>query len=305
MSERPRLRFGGYQGADSVHSRALRVLADEIRRVPGLDIEIVENVTAQGRRAVDLLDMVERGELDLCYFASSYLADRVPALRALDLPFVVSDRRRAYDRLDGALGARLGDEIARVTGFQVLGYWDNGFRHISNHVRPIRSPEDCRGLRLRTMASTLHHEIFAALGFEPVAIDVKDLAEAVRSHLIDAQENPLTNTVNFGLHRTHGHVSLTSHFFGVAPVLVNRARYRTWPEPVREAVRAGVRAATRAQRGFAVAEDADCLRRLRGAGVQVLDESEIDRAAFEAAVAGIRRRELARLDRSLAAELES
>jgi TRAP-type C4-dicarboxylate transport system substrate-binding protein len=153
------------------------------------------------------------------------------------------------------------------------------------------------------MANALHQEIFAALGFEPMSIDVKDLVQAVRSHAVDAQENPLTNTVNFGLYRTHGHVSLTSHFFGVAPVLVNRARWEAWPEPVREAVRAGVRAATGAQRGFAAAEDADCLERLREAGVRVLGEAEIDWAGFEAAVAGIRRRELARLDPSLAAEL--
>jgi tripartite ATP-independent transporter DctP family solute receptor len=294
------LRCGGYQGQDSVHTRALRVLEAEIGG-PGLgvEVELTPNITEQGRKASDLLTLVEGGELDLCYFSSSYLAGRVPSLRVLDLPFLVTDRERAYRALDGDLGKRLADDISTATGFRVLAYWDNGFRHFSNRLRPIRHPRDCQSMKIRTLDNALHQQVFRALGFEPIVIDVKDMPAAIASGAVDAQENPLTNTLNFGLHRTHRHISMTSHFFGVALVLVNRAKFDGWSADARQLVSNAVATATRAQRGFATGEDVDCLARLKADGCAIVAADAIDRPAFEAAVAEIRAAEIARLDRAL------
>ena len=294
------LRCGGYQGEDSVHTRALRVLDAEIGRAgSGVEIELTPDITASGRKASDLLTLVESGDLDLCYFSSSYLAGRVPSLRVLDLPFLVTDRERAYRALDGDLGNRLADEISRATGFRVLAFWDNGFRHFSNRLRPIRHPRDCAGMKIRTLDNALHQQVFRALGFEPVTIDVKDMPAAIASGAVDAQENPLTNTLNFGLHRTHRHISMTSHFFGVALVLANRANFDGWPADTRQLVGKAVATATRAQRGFATGEDVDCLARLQADGCGIVTADAIDRPAFEAAVAEIREAEIARLDPKL------
>jgi TRAP-type C4-dicarboxylate transport system substrate-binding protein len=284
-----KLRLGGYQGENSVHTRALVRLADALAQMPntGFDVALRSNITDDGHRAADLLAMTEDGRLELCYFASSYLAARVPSLGAFDLPFAATDRAAIYSELDGALGARVAADVAAATGYRVLACWDNGFRHFSNRLRPIRRPEDCRGLRLRTLDNTQHQRIFAALGFEPVAIDVKDLARAVARHEVDAQENPLTNTWNFGLHRTHRHVSLTSHFYGVALLLVNRAWFDALAAPAQAALRAAVTQATAAQREFAAADDARCLALLRQDGVTIVMPDEIDVDAFRKAVAGV------------------
>jgi tripartite ATP-independent transporter DctP family solute receptor len=294
------LRCGGYQGEDSVHTRALRVLDAEIGGArPGIEVELTPNITAQGRKASDLLTLVERGDLDLCYFSSSYLAGRVPSVRVLDLPFLVADRERAYRALDGDLGHRLADDISRATGFRVLAYWDNGFRHFSNRLRPIRHPRDCAGMKIRTLDNALHQQVFRALGFEPVTIDVRDMPTAIVSGVVDAQENPLTNTLNFGLHRTHRHISMTAHFFGVALVLANRAKFDGWSGETRQRIGSAVATATRAQRGFAAKEDIDCLARLKADGCEIVTADAIDRPAFEAAVADIREAEMARLDPAL------
>jgi tripartite ATP-independent transporter DctP family solute receptor len=294
------LRCGGYQGEDSVHTRALRVLAAEIGGAgSSVEVELTPNITAQGRKASDLLTLVESGDLDICYFSSSYLAGRVPSLRVLDLPFLVTDRQRAYRALDGDLGNRLAGDVSRQTGFRVLAFWDNGFRHFSNRLRPIRHPRDCQGLKLRTLDNALHQQVFRALGFEPVTIDVKDMPAAIASGAVDAQENPLTNTLNFGLHRTHRHISMTSHFFGVALVLVNRANFEGWSAGARQLLVKAVAAATHAQRGFATSEDVDCLVRLQSDGCEIVAADAIDRPAFEAAVADIRDAEIARLDPAL------
>jgi TRAP-type transport system periplasmic protein len=283
-----RLRIGGYQAETSILTRAVQHLAAGLSRVPGApwQVEVIRDVTERGFRATDLLSMVEEGTMHMCYFASSYLAGRVAALGCFDKPFGIMDRPRIYAELDGDQGAWLAGDVARHTGYRVLGFWDNGFRHISNRLRPIRHPDDCRGMRIRTLDNANYQKVLAAVGFTPIVIDVKDLVRAVETHEVDAQENPLTNTVNFGLHKTHPHLSLTSHFHGVALLLANRA----WFEGLAPALQTGLQAAsaeaTAAQRRFAIAEDALCLERLRES-VAIVPAEEIDVAAFRAAVAPI------------------
>jgi TRAP-type C4-dicarboxylate transport system substrate-binding protein len=276
-----RIRIAGYQPPRSILTRALSGVADALRRHPDIEVEFTGSITAAGRRADDLLAMTEGDDLDICYFASSYLVIRVPSLGLLDRPFLVADRLSAYALLDGAQGRQMAADVAQSTGFRVLGFWDNGFRHISNGKRPIRTPADCRGLRIRTLNNAMHQAFFRRLGFEPVFIDVSDLVKAAAEGVIDAQENPLTNVVNFELNRYHPYISLTSHVFGVAPLLVNRSRFDAWPDDVRAAVETAVAAATPVQRRNAAEEDDVCHRQLAAAGVEILPPNAIDLAAFQ------------------------
>jgi TRAP-type C4-dicarboxylate transport system substrate-binding protein len=284
------IRFGGYQPSRSVHTRAARHFGEELARLLGsrADFRLVEDVTRAGRKAAELLAMTEGDELDICYFSSSYLVARVPSLGLFDLPFRFADRGSAYGVLDGETGRTLARDVAARTGFAVMGLWDNGFRHISNARHPIIRPSDCRDLRIRTLDNAMHQRVFRALGFEPVVIDVKDLAAAVAGHRVDAQENPLTNLVNFALHRTHRFVTLTGHFFGVALVLCNRARFDAWPADVRTAVAEAMAAATSLQRRFAAEEDDVCLAQLAVDGVEITRADQFDRPAFIAALADVR-----------------
>jgi TRAP-type C4-dicarboxylate transport system substrate-binding protein len=279
------IRMAGYQPARSVHTRALHRLAERLRQELGgaADIVVTDNVTTAGRRAADLLAMTEGGELDICYFSSSYLAARVPSLGLFDRPFGFEDREAAHAAMDGAAGRRLAEDLARATNLRVLAFWDNGLRHISNRLRPIRTPADCRGLRIRTLDNALHQAFFRRLGFEPVFLDVRDLPRAIADGRVDAQENPLTNVVNFGMQAHHRFVSLTGHLFGAALLLANGARLSAWPRPLREAVRGIAVDITAAQRSDAIAEDAACHEQLLAEGVQILGPDDIDRAAFRRA----------------------
>lgn len=301
----PALRFGGYQPARSVHTRALEALQTAVARRSGgaLTVDLAPNITTQGHKASDLLMMVEAGTLDGCYFASSYLAGRVPALEVFDLPFHAGAREAVFPALDGAAGARLAAELERRTGFGVLGYWDNGLRQISNAVRPIRRPGDCSGLRLRTLDNALHQASFRALGFDPVFIDVSALPQAVADGAVQAQENPLTNLINFGLHTSHRFVSLTGHLLGVALLLVNRARLDAMPNELRCVLRDAAAESTEAQRRFAATEDDACLALLQAAGIAPVPSTEIDLPAFRKAVSGVVERPLGELDPALRAAL--
>jgi TRAP-type C4-dicarboxylate transport system substrate-binding protein len=278
--------MGGYQPATSILTRALRRLAASLAAASGAEwqVQAIRDVTERGARAADVLAMVERGEVEICYFAAGYLAGRVPALGQFDEPFPAADRTRLYADLDGERGARLAGELDRLTGYKLLGFWDNGLRHISNRLRPIRHPDDCRGMRIRTLDNAMYSRVLAAVGFTPVVIDVKDLARAVETRAVDAQENPLTNTVNFGLHKTHKYLSLTSHFHGLALLLANRAWFDGLTAALQAALRSAAADATAAQRQWAIDEDALCLERLDAEGVTIVPAEEIDFAAFRAAV---------------------
>jgi len=295
------LRFGGYQGPASVHTRAGNVFGEKLAAELGDAVKFTfdSNIVERGRKASDLLSMVETGEIEGCYFSSSYLADRVPELGIFDQHFVVPDRAKAYAVLDGSLGRRLAALVEARTGFVVLDYWDNGFRHISTGRHPILRPDDCMGLKIRTLANEHHQRVFRSLGFEPRAIDVRDLPAAVADGTVDAQENPLTNIYNFGIHRTHKYITLTRHLMGVAMVLFNKDRFKSWPADIQGGVERALRQATLAQRQFADDDDRICAEKLIADGTEIHELDNAQRETFVAAT----REEVAKTRAGFDAEL--
>jgi TRAP-type C4-dicarboxylate transport system substrate-binding protein len=274
------IRLAGYQGDRSVHSRAMHVLCEALRG-NGIDVQFEQNIVEQGHKASDLLTRTESGELDGCYFSSSYLTARAPNLGLFDQHFVIPSRQHAWALLDGELGTRLATEVAQCAEFEILGYWDNGVRHISART-PIRRPADCKGLTIRTLANDGHQRVFRSLGFEPTTIDVRDLPAAVAGFRVDAQENPLTNTYNFGVHNMHRHITLTGHLFGVAPLLFNTDNVRAWPDTIRRAVDNAIAQATAEQRRMAQEDDLVCAKTLRDEGCELITLSAAEREAFVA-----------------------
>ena len=253
-----KIKLGGYQPKSSVHNRAAEVFGKELTKNLGhrVDYEMDGDMPkTQGIKAFDLPRLVENGNLTMCYFASSYLVDRVPEMGIFDVPFLIQSRKKIYEALEGELGDIMKQNVLSSMGLRILGFWDNGFRHFTNGVREIRTPKDCINLKMRSMNSEAHREFFSLLGFKPTYVDVADLVSKIKSREIDAQENPLTNTYRFGTYRYHKHITMTGHFFGIALLLVNDMHFRAWPEEVQNAVQISADAATAAQREFAILED--------------------------------------------------
>ena len=295
------IKVGGYQGPTSINTRAAARFGDVLRERLGKEVsfELVGDVLALGRNSGDLPDMVESGELALCYMSTVRFAPAVPELKLLELPFVVRDRASAIHALDGELGALFKERMSSRTPFRVLGFWDNGFRHVTNKVRPIRSPRDCRGLRIRTQMSALHAEALRALGFEPIPADIKEFTEEIASDRFQAQENPLTNTFHFGVQRYHRYITLTGHFFGASAFVCNESLYRSWPRPVQEAVDAAAREATAFQHELAAAEDDQVLAQIDPRENEVIRLTQPEHDAFVKAVEPVLERHRATLDPKL------
>jgi TRAP-type C4-dicarboxylate transport system substrate-binding protein len=295
------IKFGGYQPPASIHNQAARRFGEVLEQKLGdrVAFELIGSVLDLGRPSGDLPVMVESGELAFCYMSTVRFTGWVPELQLLELPFLVRDRETAWAALDGELGDLFTRRMHATTPFRVVGLWDNGFRHLSNRVRPIRRPEDCRGLTIRTQMSDLHGEVFRALGFEPIAADIKQFVAEIAGGRFDAQDNPLTNIYTFGVHRHHPYITLSGHFFGVSFLIVNERQYRSWPPDVQAAVDEAAVHATALQRQLAASEDEDVLTRLDPRENDVIELTAGEQAAFVAAVLPVLVRHRKRLDPKL------
>jgi TRAP-type C4-dicarboxylate transport system substrate-binding protein len=180
-----------------------------------------------GYKGMDLINMVERGQLTMCYSSTAYgLSDIIPELQILDLPYIFENEEHAHQALDGELGAYLTRKIESLKGFRVLGYWDNGFRHISNRLRPIRTPEDCAGLRIRLMPNEIHKKTFELLGAIPISTDLEQGLAMMAAGELDAQENPLANIAAYGIHKFHTHITMSGHFYAARSIFFPQRKLR-------------------------------------------------------------------------------
>ena len=135
------IRMGGYGPPNTGFSQAMKLIGDKLVAQFGdrIDVKYVWNIMDFGYKAEEILWLVESGILTLGYQSSSYLTDRVPDLGLVDLPFLFSNTNEARAAIDGALGRTLARKIEERVGYRILGYFENGFRHISNRARTARA----------------------------------------------------------------------------------------------------------------------------------------------------------------------
>jgi TRAP-type transport system periplasmic protein len=282
--------MGGYGPPSTTHSRALKMIGDRLVSQFGdeVDVKYVWNVMDLGYKGEEVLWMSERGLLTLAYQSTSYLTERVPELEFADLPFLFPSVESARAAMDGALGAFLSRKIEeRIPGYRMLGYLENGYRHVSNRLRAVRTPADLAGMRIRMLPSPMHCRTFELLGAVPLPMDLKPAIEQISSGALDAQENPLANTVDYGVHKVHRYHTLTGHFYLSRGLYCNRAAYESWPEALQTAMQEAVRAAVAVQRDLAVKEEEVARQAIIDAGCEIVELSNDERAAFVRAVAPI------------------
>ncbi len=287
MSEPIQIRMGGYGPPTTTCSRGLKIMGERLEAEFGktIDVKTIWNVMDFGYKGGDLLWMAEHGILTLAYQSTSYLADRVPELDMADLPFLFDGLEHARVAMDGKFGAWLTTRIEeRIPGYRVLGYFENGYRHVSNQLRPVRALADLQGMRVRLMPGKIHARSFELLGAVPVSLDLKPGLEAVVSGTVDAQENPLANTVDYGAHQVHRYHTLTGHCYLSRGIYLNRAEFERWPRELQEGIQRAARAAIVAQRDLAVEEEEIARKAIESVGGEVVELAPGERAAFARAV---------------------
>jgi len=277
-----KLWVGGYGPEKSAHGDGL----DAFRRVVEtatdreVEVEVTWNIMDEGRPNTDLFDLVEAGHMFLCYFSSSYLGSRVPELNVLETPFLFPDLTAAHRALDGSLGEALAGAVRTTTGFEALGFWDNGFRHMTNRLRPIHRPEDCKGMTVRMQPNAIHEELIRCWGAIPVAVELSAAIQLIIRLDVDAQENPLANTVAYGVDQVHRHVTMTGHLYGARGLFAHRPTFESFDSDLRQVVQGAARTAIEVQRRAAAALERSLRARLEADGVEFVDLTDDERAAF-------------------------
>lgn len=286
MSRPIQIRMGGYGPATTCFSRGLEMIGDRLVAAFGdeIDVKYVWNIMDLGYRAEDILWLVEHGLLTLGYQSSSYLTDRVPELGIVDLPFLFESNGEARAAMDGELGKLLARSIEDRVSYRILGWFENGFRQVSNRLRPVHAPADMAGMRIRVLPSKVQAKTFELLGAVPLRMDLTEAIAGIKAGSIDAQENPFANTVTYGVHKLHPFHTVTNHFYVSRPIFLNRTAFDAWPERLQQAMRDAVTAAVLAQRDLAVVEDEEARAAVKAQGWEITQLTSDQHDAFAAAV---------------------
>ena len=273
----------GYSLAPTSHyGVGATAMGDKLSELSGGEMTIEQfpaNALGGEREMVEGLQI---GTVDLVITSTGPVGNFVPATLITDIPFLFRDYDHAHEVLDGPIGQEILAEFPEH-GLVALAWGENGFRNLTNNVRPVRTPEDAQGLKVRTMENQVHMQAFETLGVLPTPMAFPELFTALQQGTVDGQENPIGVILSADFAQVQGYLSLTNHVYSPALILASPLVYDGLTEEqqgwMREAAQAGAQAMREKVR-----QDADeGVATLEEQGMEVVED--VDRAAFEEALA--------------------
>lgn len=242
-----------------------------------VEVQIHHSNALGGTR--ESLEMVRLGSVDFVLCGVAHLSRFVPEMGTLVLPYLWKDTETMFGALDGRMGQII-EPLLLEKGFKVVGWWDNGFRHVSNNKRPIRAPEDLKGLKLRTLPTKVHIAFFRALGVSPVPMDWAEVYPALQQGVVDGQENPPGVVFFEKLPEVQKYYSLTQHVNEAGNVLMSAASWAKLPADVQTAIMSAARQTTTWERAESQRDNEEILKKLAATGMQVNVVAEPTLAEF-------------------------
>jgi tripartite ATP-independent transporter DctP family solute receptor len=213
---------------------------------------------------------VRGGTIDIAVSGSANFSGLVPVLSIFDIPFMFKNTDHAYRVLDGKVGQEMLDKLGEF-GMKGLAFWDNGWRELTNNKHPVKTPDDVKGLKVRTTGSPAHIEAFKLLGANPVPMPLAELYTALEMKTVDAQEHPLGVLWSAKLYEVQKHLSLTNHAYGALIVVMNKAKYDALPPAQQKALVDAAREAGQYQRKLNNDNMAKIVAEVKKAGMQVVE----------------------------------
>ena len=169
----------------------------------------------------EMIESLQLGTLTMALPSSSALAGFEKKFQVLDLPYLFKSKAVAYKALDGELGKTL-DALLPKHGMVNLGYFENGFRHVTNNRKPIHVPADMKGLKIRTQENPMHIAFFKQIGANPTPMNYGEVYTALQQGTIDAQENPIAIVFDGKFFEVQKFYSLTGHVFSAIMLVANK-----------------------------------------------------------------------------------
>lgn len=225
-----------------------------------------------------MISAVRSGTIDIEMSGNPNFVGLQPALGAFDLPYIFADREQAYRVLDGEVGQRALD-LLEDNGLKGLGFWEVGFRAMTNSKRPIKTPDDVKGLVMRTNSNKSLIEAFSLLGANPVPMPIGELYTALETGTVDAQDHPIGIVWSAGFHEVQDYLSLTNQAYTSLIMVMNQDKFDSLSSEYQQVLLESAREAGAYQRELNLENEQQIIATLRGNGMQV--EEEVDTAAFQ------------------------
>ena len=230
------------------------------------------------------VEAVQLGTQELTFTSTGPVPNFVPETKILDVPFLFRDYAHARGVLDGPIGEEL---IAKfpAKGMVALAWAENGFRHITNNKRPIHTPEDLRGLKLRTMENPVHVQAYKGFGIIPTPMAFTEVFTALQQGTVDGQENPLSVIVSAKFDQVQKYLTLTGHVYSPCVLLMNKDAYDKLSAADKKNFTDAAKEAAKANRARVDSDEKTAVADLRAKGMDVVEK--VDKAKFQAALAPI------------------
>ncbi|MBV7521264.1 TRAP transporter substrate-binding protein [Ensifer sp. ENS12] len=221
---------------------------------------------------VQTVSALQGGVIEMTVLNAGILANNVKQFGAVDLPFLFDSGAEADKVMDGAFGDSL-LKLLPDTGLVGLGYWELGFRNLTNNRHPVTKLEDIKGLKIRTIQSPIPIELFNTLGANAVPLPYTELYTALETGTVDGQENPAANILNAKFYEVQKYMTLTRHQYNPQIVLVSKKFWDGLNDEEKAVLEAAATEARDYQRKVSREADAAALEEIRKTGMEVSEFS--------------------------------
>jgi tripartite ATP-independent transporter DctP family solute receptor len=244
----------------------------------GLDYRVVVFGSSQLGTDEELMQKLRLGTVDLA-LPSTVMSSAVDAFGVFEMPYLVKDRDH-MKRIEEEIFWPTLAPAAEEQGYKILAVWENGFRHITNNVRPIETPEDLQGIKLRVPSGKWRVKMFQAYSANPTPMAFSEVFTALQTGVIDGQENPFAQIWSAKFQEVQNYLSLTGHVYTPAYVTAGKQKFESLPAEVQQVLEETAKETQDFVYETAAMLDENLLIKLKEGGIQV---NQADKDAFIAA----------------------
>ena len=183
-----------------------------------------------------MFESTQMGTLEMSVVGDAPIINWFRPFGVIGLPYAFKDSQTAWKVLDGKFGKELSDGLVKETGVRILGYGENGFRHLTNSKRNVKVPDDVKGLKIRVQENQAHIKMIAAMGGIPTPMAFGEVYTSLQQGVLDGQENPINVILIAKLYEIQKYLTLDGHVWSAAMLLINDKYYNSLPEDIRKAV---------------------------------------------------------------------
>ncbi|HKL56327.1 MAG: TRAP transporter substrate-binding protein [Roseovarius sp.] len=247
-----------------------------------ISVEIFPNATLGDERT--LLEGMQIGTVDMGVITNGPVSNFLEDMAVFELPFLFPSAEKAYEVLDGPIGQELLDRLSEVN-LKGLAYAERGFRNLTNSERPVRSPEDIEGLKIRVMENPVYIDTFRELGADAIPMAWTEALTAMQQGTIDGQENPVGVVYSFKLNETQTNMTMTRHSYAPAIFVMGMPVWQKLSPEAQEIVVKAAQDAAEYERALNAEQQSEQLQALRDSGMEIVDDADL--TAFSEAVAPV------------------